>query len=96
MQEIDVGDVALVTGVFTNLSGTLIDPDVVKFTFKINDSAETTYTYGVDSQVVKLNTGTYRAEINAATAGRYKCRFFSTGNGQGSGRLHFIVSPYTA
>lgn len=60
--------------------------------------AVSTYTHGVDSEVVKSSTGVYYIDIDLDRGGTWYVRWFSTGTGQASEeskidvRRHYAVS----
>jgi hypothetical protein len=86
----DLGDVVVVTAGFKNSAGTLADPDVVKFDWKLEQSgATTTYTY--PTVIVKDSTGVYHVNLNADTEGTYYYRFYSTGTGKAAAEDSFFV-----
>ena len=89
----DVGDLVRVTGTFTNAAGAAVDPTVVTFTFRTPAGVATTYTYGVDAQLVKSATGVYYVDINVTAPQYWYCRFVSTGSGQAAGPHVFWVRP---
>jgi hypothetical protein len=91
VNQYDVGDLVRVTGTFTDAAGTAIDPTTVAFKVKKPDRSITTYTYGTDMQLVKESTGNYRVDISADVKGKYKYRWYSTGNGQAAGESEFEV-----
>lgn len=91
MNQYDVGDLVRVTGVFKDAAGTAIDPATVAFKVKKPDRSITTYLYGTDVQLIKESTGNYRVDISADVKGKYKYRWYSTGNGQAAGEDEFEV-----
>lgn len=89
--EYDKGDVVRCSATFTNAAGTPIDPTAVIFKFKTPASAITTYTYGVDAELVKDDTGDYHVDIDANAVGVWAYRFYSTGTGQAADEDIFVV-----
>lgn len=87
----DVGDLVRVQGSFTNAAGAAVDPSVVTTKVKTPAGVVTTYTYGVDAQLVKLATGIYYVDVSATTSGDWHYRFSSTGDGQAAGENKFYV-----
>jgi hypothetical protein len=75
----DKGDLVRVSAAFTNAAGTATDPTGV--TLKVINPAgtQTTYTYGVGSDVVKSGTGGYYADITADTAGDWHYQWAGSG-----------------
>lgn len=78
-------DPAIAGSGFTNEAGALADPTTVQVEWGYATSASaratsvTTWTYGVDSQVVKDSTGVYHADITLVRAGRLRYRWQGTG-----------------
>jgi hypothetical protein len=87
----DVGDLIRCTGIFTDLDGDALDPTVVIFKFKDPSDNETTYTYGVDAELVKSTIGNYYVDVDADEAGDFWYRFHSTGTGQAAGEERFRI-----
>lgn len=80
MSDINTGDVVRVTTSpgFTNAAGAPADPTTVRLKWRRFD-AVTTWTYGVDSQVVKDSVGVYHADIPVIDPGTYFFRWEGTG-----------------
>lgn len=92
MAEHDVGDLVRISAEFTNNeTGATLDPDVVKLSYKAPAGTLTTLTYGIDAALVRDDTGHYHADISASTAGLWRYRWFSTGNGQAAEESNFFV-----
>lgn len=81
------------TGGFTDSAGTAIDPMNVYFSVKNPVGITTTYTYGVDTQLVKDATGKYHVDVNANLVGAWFYRFYSDGTGQAADESSFRVAP---
>lgn len=64
---------------FTNAAGTVADPTAVTFTFEDPDGNQTTYTYGVDSQLTRDATGIYKVDLLLSLSGAWKIRWLGTG-----------------
>ena len=90
------GDLVRVTGTFTNSAGTAIDPSAVYFAYTNPAGSTTTLTYGTDAAVIKSATGIYYVDVNAATAGRWYWRWYSTGTGQAADQGEFVVEAGAA
>jgi hypothetical protein len=61
------GTVVRVSGSFTNRNtGAAADPGTVRFLWR-SGAGTTTYTYGVDSQLVKDSTGNYHVDIDTTS-----------------------------
>jgi uncharacterized protein YfaS (alpha-2-macroglobulin family) len=91
--EFEVGDLVRVTGTVKNKAGQQIDPATVKFSVKPPNGIVTTYTYGIDAQLVRESQGNYRIDINANAPGLWHYRFFSTGSEQAAKEDQFRVKP---
>ena len=50
--------------VFKDVTGTPVDPDVVKFSYSIQGSAAVIFTYGVDADLVRIGTGNYKIKVS--------------------------------
>jgi hypothetical protein len=57
----------------------LTDPTVITFEFKTPSGTSTTYTYGVDAQLVKIAVGKYQVILTASASGIWSWRFAATG-----------------
>lgn len=79
MTAYDVGDQVKLTATFTNASAVAADPTAVTVKTKTPAGVTTTYTYGVDNEVVKSATGIYYILLTLATAGLWYVRFAGTG-----------------
>jgi hypothetical protein len=92
-ESFEEGDVVVCRAAFTNPSGgAALDPSVVKFRFKTPAGVVTTYTHGVDDEIVKDSTGNYHVNLNANEGGTWKARFWSTGTGQAAEQVSFQVT----
>ena len=87
----DVGDLARVTGTFTNSAGTAVDPTVVKLSYKDPSENITTLTYGTDASVIKSATGVYYCDVSIDEAGVWWFRWWATGTGQSASESWFDV-----
>jgi len=74
----DLGDGITFTATFT-VSGANTDPTTVLFKITTPDGVTTTYTYGVDAELVKSATGIYYVDYVTAQSGEHKYRFAGTG-----------------
>ena len=88
----DFGELVKVSTTFKNATtGGVIDPDVVKLSIRTPAGIVTTYTYGVDSDLIKEDVGQYYAMIDANQAGFWFYRWWSTGSGQTAKEKEFKV-----
>lgn len=92
MTEYDVGDLARVTAVFTDgETGAAVDPDTVSLQYRPDGDETITLVYGTDAEVVKDSTGHYHADIDLDSAGTWRYRWQSTGEGQAAEEGYFMV-----
>jgi hypothetical protein len=89
----DTGDEVRVKTTFSDSSGTATDPTAILFKFANPSGTTTTYTYGVDAELVRDATGVYYVDIDCNEAGAWRWRFYSTGTGQAADEGFFIVEP---
>lgn len=89
----DYGALVRVYGVFTDSSGTAIDPTTVKVAYRADAIGTTTiWTYGTDAQVIRSATGTYYADIDSnESSGRYEWNIYSVGTGQAADNGDFFI-----
>ena len=69
----------------------LVDPDTVIFKFKDPNGTIITYTYGVDSELVKDSVGIYYVDIDIDSDGIWFYRFEGSGNHQAAGEAKFSI-----
>jgi hypothetical protein len=55
----DIGDSPVFTVTFRNISEVVTDPTTVTFMWRVPAGTETSYVYGVASEVAKTSTGVY-------------------------------------
>lgn len=89
----DVGDVVKVSSVFTNQSGTAVDPAQVKFRSRDPEGVITIYTYGTDIEVVKTATGNYYLSLPLTKPGTWNVRFEGNTTNRGAAETEVIVRP---
>lgn len=87
----DKGDVVRISGAFTDATPIALDPTAILFRFRDPDGTETSYAYGIDSQIVKDSVGQYHVDIDADIYGRYFYRMWSTGVGKAAAEGEFWV-----
>jgi len=78
-------------GTFTDEDGVAVDPDAVLFQLRTPPGVYTTYTYGVDAELVKEGVGIYYVVVDADEVGAWLVRFYSTGEGQAAVEDRFDV-----
>lgn len=87
------GDLARITGAFTNPDDDAIDPTALSLFVTTPGGVTTEYVYGVDAEVVKDSVGNYHADISADESGQWLYRWASTGTGQAAENSEFMVEP---
>ena len=85
----DVGDVARLTGTFTDIDDDVIDPETVACKVRKPSGTITTYTY--DADITKSSTGIYYIDVDITEPGRWWNRYYSTGTGKAAGEQEFEV-----
>lgn len=86
------GNLVRVSMTLKDSAGTLIDPTGLTFTYKPPTGNATTWTFGVDSELVKDGVGLYHADIDANQAGKWRYRWESTGTGQAAKEGEFEIT----
>lgn len=81
MSAINPGDVVKVFTLppFTDVDGNIADPSEVRIRWRVGSGPSTVWIYGTDSEVVKIATGSYRADIEIKQVGRYYFRWEGEG-----------------
>lgn len=75
----------------TTKTDVVVDPTAVLFRFvSPNGVTDTTYTYGVDSQLVRDSAGVYYVLVDGNAEGRWSWKMYSTGTGQSSTGWQFF------
>ena len=91
MANFDKGDLVRCTGTFTDIAGAVTDPTAVYFQVTNPAGTKVSYVYGTDAALVKSSSGIYYVDVDAASAGRWYYRFYSTGTGQAADEQLFDV-----
>ena len=86
-----VGDRIRVSATF-EAAGLRTDPTTVVFKFKGPAGTITTWTFGVDGQLVKDAVGVYRGDIDVTAGGTWSFRWEGTGAAQGAAQDSFTVT----
>ena len=86
----DIGDVVRCEGTITS-SGTAVDPGTVIGKYRNPAGSVTTYTYGVDAELVKGTVGVYYFDITIVTEGSYYYRLEGTGSNATAQEGAFLV-----
>lgn len=69
------GELARIFLVALNTAGQVADPGALRLMLKAPASGVTTYTYGVDAEVVRESEGRYHADIQVTAAGIWPYRW---------------------
>ena len=75
----DIGDVHIITAAFTDSVDVATDPTAVVFEMREPDGTDTTFTFGVDSEVTNPSVGTFLLTFAITKAGRHFSRVKGTG-----------------
>jgi hypothetical protein len=76
----DIGDRPTFTATFRNTADVATDPTAVVFRYRVPAGTTTSYTFGVDGEVVRTGTGTYTFQPPTfAAAGSHFVRAEGTG-----------------
>lgn len=79
-QEYNVGAGVRLFGEFRNYARELDDPSTVVFKLRSPAPSVTTYTYGVDAEVVRQGPGHYYVDVQFDQAGKWYYRFEGSGD----------------
>lgn len=91
-REWEVGEVAVVRGVFRDEDGNLTDPSTVSVKAKAPDGTVTTYTYA-GGQVTKNSTGDYEKHIPITAGGKWVLGMVVTGTVATADHVEITVAP---
>ena len=87
----DIGDVVrLTTAITTTATGAAVDPTGLAVILR-TPAKNTTYTYGVDVEVVKDSVGNYHLDHTTTLAGRHVYRWVATGTAAAASENQFRV-----
>jgi len=87
------GDLVRITGAFTDVAGSAIDPTTVSLFVSNPAGGATEYVYLTDAAVVKDSVGNYHADISATIAGDWRWWWEATGTGQAVQIGQYVVEP---
>src|SRR5678815_1619261 len=74
----DIGDVVILkNGTFLNGAGVAVDPPIIKVEVRDATGAQTTYEYGVDTELERLATGAYRLTIAPDIPGKWRYKWIA-------------------
>lgn len=89
----DVGDLARVTGTFTDVNGDVADPDTLTFSYENPQGTVTSYVYLTNAELVRQSEGIFYVDVSMTLVGDYHYRWIATGSGQGAQGGVFRVRP---
>jgi hypothetical protein len=87
----DIGDLVTVSAEFRDADGALADPTTVVCKIKDGAGTETSYTYGIDDELVKDEVGLYHLDVSIEISGTFYYRFRGTGAAQAAEEGEFEV-----
>ena len=87
----DIGDLVRCSVTFTNAAGTPTDPTAIIGEFQDPSGNETSYTHGVDVELVKDDTGDFHFDVVIDESGYWFYRFAGTGTVVAAAECFFIV-----
>ena len=76
---------------FASAAGQAVDPTTVMFRVMAPGGTVTSLTHGVDAGLVKDATGSYHADVDAATEGVWHYRWEGSGANQAAAESQFTV-----
>ena len=79
----DIGDAPRFSATF-EVDGVATNPTATLFKFKTPAGTETTYTHGVDVELVRDSTGQFHVDFALDTAGVWHVRWVGTGSAAGA------------
>lgn len=85
------GDLARISGVFTNTLGTAIDPTGLTLKYTPPSGTTVSLVYDTDPEVVRDSLGNYHVDLDVNEAGRWFYRWEATGTGQAVEHGEFMV-----
>ncbi|MFC3227346.1 glycine-rich domain-containing protein [Marinibaculum pumilum] len=88
----DVGDLLDLQASFAAIGGAPVDPDSVRFLMRDPAGELTTYVYGEDVEVQRLNTGLYSVRWSVEMAGPHWWRYEGVGAGQAAEEKRTLVN----
>lgn len=89
----NIGDLVRATGIFTDSDGTQVDPTTVTVYVKDPSSNVSELVYGVDTDVIKSDTGAYYYDITIDEAGNWYYRWKGVGAAVAADQERFYVEP---
>ena len=85
------GNIARLTGTFTDIDENLIDPTAVYIAYKNPSGTLTTLQFGVDAAVKKSGTGLYYYDLTVDDDGVWWFRWYSDGVGTAAAEASFTI-----
>lgn len=92
----DVNDAERVTFTYRNTAGTLANPTATTATITTPAGVATTYTYGVDGQLVRDSTGVFHIDVTFNAAGTWTVEGYGTGAVAAASSQTFVVGVTNA
>ena len=87
-----VGDKVRVFGTWTSTAGAVVDPTALRLRYRVPGSTVTVFTYSTSqSNIVRISTGAYRADIVTTVRGLHRYRWDSSGTGTAAEEGQFRV-----
>lgn len=83
-------------GIADTIQGVAYDPGVLRLTLISPQNEITTYTYGVDSQLVKDASGSYHADLTFPSPGKWRGKVEAQGSIDGAIPFSVDVLPIGA
>ncbi len=87
----DIGDLRRLSVLFKDLNDVATDPTTIIFKIREPDGVLTTFTFGVDAELVKVATGSYHLDFAITKTGRHAWRFEGTGSLQAAEGAEFFA-----
>ena len=87
----DINDLVRCTAQFKTTSGTLVDPTAVIFKLKNPAGTVTSFTYGVDADLVRDSLGKYHIDVAVDRVGIWHYRFEGTGTAKAASESKFSI-----
>lgn len=86
------GTLVRASATFASAAGAAVDPTTVRLKVRAPAGTVTTWTHGIDGQLVKDAAGAYHADIDANEEGVWHTRWEGTGANQAAAESQFTVN----
>jgi hypothetical protein len=90
---INIGDMVRVSSNFVDTANTSTDPNTVVFKMKEPNNTVTTYTFGVNAQMVKESTGNYHVDWLVGASGFHVYNYRGNGVANAAEEASFMAVP---